>query len=121
MQVDHETLVAQAQAAAAARAEAEAEAAAAAAAAGARGPDARPGVCQARRHGSTPASLLLCTALTCCCPLCAAPEPAAAPAAAAELPEGWASTVDPQGRTYYWHKRTQKTQWERPTAETPVE
>ncbi len=42
-------------------------------------------------------------------------------AVAAELPEGWASAVDPQGRTYYWHKRTLKSQWERPTAETPVE
>ncbi len=34
------------------------------------------------------------------------------------LPEGWAAAQDGQGRTYYWHKRTQKTQWDRPTADT---
>lgn len=42
-----------------------------------------------------------------------APEPAA-------LPEGWASTKDAQGRTYFWHKTTKKVQWDRPTADTPI-
>lgn len=48
---------------------------------------------------------------------------AAAPAAAAEepLPPGWGAAQDTQGRTYYWHKKTQKVQWERPTADTPVD
>eukprot|EP00200_Dunaliella_tertiolecta_P006342 CAMPEP_0202357822 /NCGR_PEP_ID=MMETSP1126-20121109/11698_1 /ASSEMBLY_ACC=CAM_ASM_000457 /TAXON_ID=3047 /ORGANISM="Dunaliella tertiolecta, Strain CCMP1320" /LENGTH=147 /DNA_ID=CAMNT_0048950785 /DNA_START=35 /DNA_END=475 /DNA_ORIENTATION=+ len=27
------------------------------------------------------------------------------------LPSGWASATDPQGRTYYYHKKTMKTQW----------
>eukprot|EP00879_Flechtneria_rotunda_P002595 GHRR01002796.1.p1 GENE.GHRR01002796.1~~GHRR01002796.1.p1 ORF type:complete len:148 (+),score=30.18 GHRR01002796.1:162-605(+) len=32
------------------------------------------------------------------------------------LPEGWAVAYDPNGKPYYWHKATQKTQWEKPTA-----
>lgn len=44
------------------------------------------------------------------------PEPAAD-----ELPAGWATATDPQGRVYYWHKKTQKTTWEKPTADTPIE
>lgn len=34
----------------------------------------------------------------------------------ANLPEGWAVAMDPNGKPYYWHKATQKTQWEKPTA-----
>ena len=37
------------------------------------------------------------------------------------LPPGWATAKDPQGRTYYWHTKTKKVTWEKPTAETPVE
>ena len=48
-------------------------------------------------------------------------SPAAASAAElAALPEGWASTKDAQGRTYFWHKTTKKVQWDRPTADTPI-
>lgn len=47
--------------------------------------------------------------------------PAAAAAAGAPLPEGWSSTIDAQGRTYYWHTKTKKTQWDRPTADTPIQ
>lgn len=32
------------------------------------------------------------------------------------LPEGWAVAHDPNGKPYYWHKATQKTQWDKPTA-----
>lgn len=32
------------------------------------------------------------------------------------LPDGWAVAYDPNGKPYYWHKATQKTQWDRPTA-----
>lgn len=39
----------------------------------------------------------------------AAPEP---------LPEGWAEAKDAQERTYYWHIKTKKVQWERPTAQS---
>mmetsp|Transcript_16267 Transcript_16267/g.41581 ORF Transcript_16267/g.41581 Transcript_16267/m.41581 type:complete len:187 (-) Transcript_16267:127-687(-) len=49
-----------------------------------------------------------------------APDGAAAPGTAAEdaLPPGWAAAKDTQGRTYYWFKKTQKVQWEKPTAES---
>jgi len=47
-----------------------------------------------------------------------APVQAAAPA---ELPPGWAVAHDANGKPYYWHKKTQKTTWVRPTAETPIE
>jgi hypothetical protein len=66
-----------------------------------------PGIADARPHGA---------------PLVAAP--AAAAAAAAEdggLPEGWAVAHDAQKRPYYWHTRTKKTVWEKPTADTPAE
>jgi hypothetical protein len=37
------------------------------------------------------------------------------------LPAGWGMTLDPStGKPYYWHKKTQKTVWERPTEETPI-
>lgn len=36
------------------------------------------------------------------------------------LPPGWAIAHDASGRPYYWHKKTQKTTWDRPTAETPT-
>lgn len=52
-----------------------------------------------------------------------APAPArTAPAKAEEepLPEGWASAKAPDGRTYYYHKTTKKTQWTRPTDITPI-
>lgn len=45
----------------------------------------------------------------------------APPAAAQEpLPEGWSEAKDGQQRTYYWHTKTKKVQWERPTAATPA-
>ncbi|GMH44404.1 hypothetical protein BSKO_12356 [Bryopsis sp. KO-2023] len=44
------------------------------------------------------------------------PDPDAPP----PVPEGWAVAHDQQGRVYYWHKKTQKVQWERPTGDTPV-
>jgi hypothetical protein len=31
---------------------------------------------------------------------------------------GWVKTTDDSGRTYYYHKETRKSQWDRPTAET---
>jgi hypothetical protein len=34
----------------------------------------------------------------------------------ANLPDGWAMAKDPSGKPYYWHKATQKTQWDKPTA-----
>jgi hypothetical protein len=40
--------------------------------------------------------------------------------ASAELPPGWAIAHDASGKAYYWHKKTQKTTWERPTADTPI-
>ena len=30
---------------------------------------------------------------------------------------GWVKTTDDSGRTYYYHKETRKSQWDRPTAE----
>ncbi|KAG1680417.1 hypothetical protein FOA52_015508 [Chlamydomonas sp. UWO 241] len=47
-----------------------------------------------------------------------------APVAADEepLPPGWAQTADPNtGKPYFWHKKTQKVAWERPTADTPIQ
>lgn len=37
------------------------------------------------------------------------------------LPAGWAVAKDAQGRSYFWHTKTKKVQWERPTADTPIE
>ena len=39
---------------------------------------------------------------------------------AVDLPEGWGVAYDAQKRPYYWHKKTKKTLWEKPTAETPI-
>ncbi|KAL6765542.1 hypothetical protein V8C86DRAFT_2454090 [Haematococcus lacustris] len=36
------------------------------------------------------------------------------------LPAGWASAQDPQGRTYFYHKKTMKTQWDKPDDNTPI-
>jgi hypothetical protein len=41
-------------------------------------------------------------------------------AAAQPLPEGWSEAKDAQGRTYFWHTKTRKVQWERPTADAPA-
>lgn len=56
-------------------------------------------------------------------PGAASSEPAPAPAATPEeepMPAGWAIAKDANQRAYYWHKKTQKTIWERPTADTPI-
>lgn len=31
-----------------------------------------------------------------------------------ELPVGWATAKDSNGRIYYWHKETKATQWNKP-------
>lgn len=36
------------------------------------------------------------------------------------LPDGWSEAKDQQQRTYYWHTKTKKVQWDRPTAATPA-
>jgi hypothetical protein len=36
------------------------------------------------------------------------------------LPAGWATAKDAAGRTYYWHKKTQKVQWDVPKEEIPA-
>ncbi|PNH04943.1 hypothetical protein TSOC_008845 [Tetrabaena socialis] len=36
------------------------------------------------------------------------------------LPPGWGVATDATGRSYFWHKKTQKVQWDRPTEETPI-
>lgn len=47
--------------------------------------------------------------------------PKAAVAVEAVLPTGWSVAHDASGRAYYWHKKTQKTQWHFPTeADTPA-
>ena len=38
-------------------------------------------------------------------------------AAVQPLPEGWSEAKDAQNRTYFWHTKTRKVQWERPTEE----
>ena len=38
-----------------------------------------------------------------------------------ELPPGWNIAKDTAGRAYYWHAKTKKTTWEKPTASTPIE
>eukprot|EP01024_Parvocaulis_polyphysoides_P067885 TRINITY_DN8196_c1_g3_i1.p1 TRINITY_DN8196_c1_g3~~TRINITY_DN8196_c1_g3_i1.p1 ORF type:complete len:334 (+),score=32.07 TRINITY_DN8196_c1_g3_i1:149-1150(+) len=43
------------------------------------------------------------------------------PPPAEALPEGWAEARDPQGRVYYWHRKTHKTQWDKPTKDSPIE
>lgn len=52
-------------------------------------------------------------------PVADAVAPAAAETPAEDaLPPGWAAAQDSQGRTYYWFKKTQKVQWDKPTAES---
>ena len=41
-------------------------------------------------------------------------------AGAGALPENWSEAKDAQGRVYFWHTKTKKVQWDRPTADTPV-
>lgn len=36
------------------------------------------------------------------------------------LPEGWAVAFDAQKKPYFWHKQTKKVQWDKPTADTPL-
>ena len=50
----------------------------------------------------------------------AAAAAAAAAPATPELPNGWATAKDAQGRTYFWHTTTKKVQWDKPTAATPI-
>lgn len=54
-------------------------------------------------------------------PQAAATTTPAAPHAAAvaeksegDLPEGWATAKDSNGRIYYWHRETKKVQWQKP-------
>lgn len=49
------------------------------------------------------------------------PEDVTAKPGEVELPDGWAVAHDAAGKAYYWHKKTQKTQWDKPTVETPIE
>ncbi|PRW58093.1 E3 ubiquitin- ligase Su(dx)-like [Chlorella sorokiniana] len=37
-----------------------------------------------------------------------------------DLPEGWAVAFDAQKKPYFWHKQTKKVQWDKPTADTPI-
>ncbi|KAG2494529.1 hypothetical protein HYH03_007296 [Edaphochlamys debaryana] len=48
------------------------------------------------------------------------PKAPAAGGAEEPLPAGWAVATDASGRTYFWHKKTQKVQWERPNEDTPI-
>ena len=34
-----------------------------------------------------------------------------------DLPPGWATAKDAEGKMYYWNKQTKKVQWNKPTAE----
>jgi len=45
-----------------------------------------------------------------------APPP---PEADSPLPKGWKQATHPDGRTYYFHKKTKKTQWTRPPPPEP--
>ena len=64
--------------------------------------------------------VILQRACHCGCAVAGASPAAASAAELAALPEGWSSTKDAQGRTYFWHKTTKKVQWDRPTADTPI-
>jgi hypothetical protein len=46
----------------------------------------------------------------------AAPVPAHPPPEEADLPPGWATAKDPQGRVYYWHRETKEVTWQKPHA-----
>ena len=41
--------------------------------------------------------------------------PSTSPKGEPPLPEGWAASQTPGGRTYYYHKASKKTMWRRPT------
>lgn len=43
-----------------------------------------------------------------------APTP---PVQEADLPPGWATAKDAEGKTYYWHRETKQVQWNKPTLE----
>lgn len=34
----------------------------------------------------------------------------------ADLPPGWSTARDAQGKVYYWHRETKAVQWQKPTA-----
>ncbi|EFN59143.1 expressed protein [Chlorella variabilis] len=36
------------------------------------------------------------------------------------LPPGWSVAFDAQKKPYFWHKQTKKVQWDKPTADTPI-
>ena len=46
----------------------------------------------------------------------AVPVPQALPAQD-DLPAGWATAKDSNGKVYYWHRETKKVQWQKPQAE----
>lgn len=46
--------------------------------------------------------------------------PSAAGADEDALPAGWSVAFDATGRPYYWNKKTQKVQWDKPTEDTPI-
>ena len=41
------------------------------------------------------------------------------PTGESDLPPGWATAKDAEGKVYYWHKETKAVQWNKPTL--PVE
>lgn len=61
---------------------------------------------EARRQGKVPGAIAVA----------AAPVPPS-PQQDPDLPPGWAAAKDAQGKTYYWHRETKKTQWNKPTLE----
>ena len=61
---------------------------------------------EARRQGKVPGAIAAV----------AAPVPPP-PQQDPDLPPGWAAAKDAQGKAYYWHRETKKTQWNKPTLE----
>lgn len=47
----------------------------------------------------------------------AAAAAAPVPPEEADLPPGWATAKDAEGKTYYWHRETKAVQWDKPTAD----
>jgi hypothetical protein len=37
----------------------------------------------------------------------------------ADLPPGWSTARDAQGKVYYWHRETKAVQWQKPSAPAP--